>query len=507
MFDYLSFYSKKTAIQFVNDMGIGYNLGNTLNYDNIIKENNIENEEINLLGAVLPTKNILKGIKKSGFKTIRFQILYNNNIYNNSEINSHWIYKVKELINMAINLNLYLILSIKHSNQFFDNEGNNSKDKYINFWRQVGNELKNFDEHLIFETMYEVGYLTHLSKKNTYFKDKDYLLSQDFINIIRDSGGINIKRLLIIPMISSDYELSFFNLDYTEYKIPKDPYNKIAILIYYIFPSEEYSTYNILEKINLYDKEGNINNVYPLMEWGSSRNYKDIIIMFNNMKTIFTDKGFPVIIGEIGILNDYIIKNNNIEQFLYTFFSMSYENEGILPCLWDAPLTSSIHKNYYYNKESNEWSNWKYQNIFNKISKGIFIKSSDYYSLTNIETEDYSIYGYYIIFAYSKKILKIIVNVRFIIHLEDEIFMSILSYTKVSSLFFHFKEKEGKKNYDGTSIFTIDASEEGLYKFAQVIPWYDENYVIINNLTVQYEEYYQSFEHHSYKLDILKEIN
>ena len=96
IFNYLSFYSTKTAIQLVNDMGIGYNLGNTFNLTNIIKEYNIENEEINLLGAALPTKNMLKEIKKSGFKTIRFQILYNNYTYNNGKINSEWIQKVKK---------------------------------------------------------------------------------------------------------------------------------------------------------------------------------------------------------------------------------------------------------------------------------------------------------------------------------------------------------------------------------------------------------------------------
>ena len=85
--------------------------------------------------------------------------------------------------------------------------------------------------------------------------------------------------------------------------------------------------------------------------------------------------------------------------------------------------------------------------------------------------------------------------------------MSILSYTKDSSCFFHIKEKDGKRLYDGTSIFTIDASEEGLYKVVQVIAWYDEDYVIINNITVIYEEYYQRFDHNSYKIDILKEIN
>ena len=85
-------------MQLVNDMGIGYNLGNTYNCCNIIEEKNLENEEIKLLGTTLPTKNILKEIRKSGFKTIRFQILYNKYIYNNGKINSKLIYKIKELI-------------------------------------------------------------------------------------------------------------------------------------------------------------------------------------------------------------------------------------------------------------------------------------------------------------------------------------------------------------------------------------------------------------------------
>ena len=32
---------------------------------------------------------------------------------------------------------------------------------------------------------------------------------------------------------------------------------------------------------------------------------------------------------------------------------MSYEYEGILPCLWDLPMTSSNYKNFCFNKESN----------------------------------------------------------------------------------------------------------------------------------------------------------
>jgi len=251
IFNYLSFSSEKSAVQFVNDMGIGYNLGNTYNCCNIIDENS-ENEEIELLGATLPTKDILKGIKKNGFKTIRFQILYTNNTYNNSKINPEWMYKIKELIKLINKLNMYLILSIKHTRQFWNFEGRNSKDKYIDFWTQIANELVNYNDHLIFESMYEIGYLIYLDKIYNYYEDKDYYLSQDFINVIRNSGGFNTQRLLIIPMISSDYELDFLNYYSSNYKIPKDPYNKLGISLFYYFPCGEYNSFSALESIKLY---------------------------------------------------------------------------------------------------------------------------------------------------------------------------------------------------------------------------------------------------------------
>ena len=509
-FNYLSFISKKTAVQLVNDMGIGYNLGITYNCCNIIEEKNLENEEIKLFGTTIPTKDILKEIRKYGFKTILFQILYNNYTYNNSKINSEWIYKIKKLINLINNLNMYIILSIKHTRQFWYFERRNSKDKYINFWSQIAKELINFDEHLIFETMYEIGYLIYLNRLFNYYEDKEYYLSQDFINIIRDSGGFNIDRLLIIPMLGSDYEIGLLKYYSSQYKIPKDPYNKVAISIYYYFPCEEYNSFSSLEQIKLYSMMGYSDPVYPLKEWGSSQNYKDIASNFDIIKENLVDKGIPVIIGEVGILNDYIKRNNSIEQFLYTLFSMSYEYEGILPCLFDIPLSSSNNKNFYFNKENNEWSNDKYAKIFNRISKGKFIKSFDYYHQTNLETNYYSMFGILEIDIGFKRIVKILVNVKFIIYLdENDIVMTVYSYQRDALDFksFDFKEQDGKKQYDGTCIFTIDTSEMDLYYNVQAMAWYSEDYMIINSLTVQYKDIYSSFDYLSYKSDILKEIN
>ena len=90
--DYLTFYYKNSAIEVVNDMGIGYNLGNTYNYSDNLGYESIENYEIKTWGTILPHKKIINKIKNkiknNGFKTIRFQVKYMNytdeiNIINN----------------------------------------------------------------------------------------------------------------------------------------------------------------------------------------------------------------------------------------------------------------------------------------------------------------------------------------------------------------------------------------------------------------------------------------
>ena len=98
IFDYLSFYYKYSAIELVNDMGIGYNLGNTYNYSDDLGNESKENFEIKTWGTILPTKKAINKIKKIGFKTIRFQVKYMNYTNEIDIINSEWINKIKEIV-------------------------------------------------------------------------------------------------------------------------------------------------------------------------------------------------------------------------------------------------------------------------------------------------------------------------------------------------------------------------------------------------------------------------
>ena len=300
--DYLSFYYKYSAIEVVNDMGIGYNLGNTYNYSDDLGNDSIENFEIKTWGTILPTKKMITRIKKNGFKTIRFQVKYMNYTNEISTINIEWISKIKEIVKWIINSNMYCILSIYHDNKYWELKG--AKDKYINLWTQIANEFKDFNLHLVFESFYELGFIFYLNIYENFFNE-ELFISQIFVNIIRNSSGNNKERLLIVPGLSSELELNNFIYELYEMHLPEDSSNKLAISLNYFFPGgndiEFWDEYYEIDPIILYDNLGMDYFFFSNINWGRDRDYKDFIYYFNILKKILIDKGYPVVIGEIGI--------------------------------------------------------------------------------------------------------------------------------------------------------------------------------------------------------------
>ena len=109
---FLSFNSKMTSIQIVNDMGIGLNLGNS--FDCFSTFENIENpdDQIKLYGNKVLTKEMLVKIKKYKFKTVRFPVTWKHFMDDNNRINSKWMLRVREVVDWIINENMYCILNI-----------------------------------------------------------------------------------------------------------------------------------------------------------------------------------------------------------------------------------------------------------------------------------------------------------------------------------------------------------------------------------------------------------
>ena len=392
----------------------------------------------------------------------------------------------------------------------------NSKEKYINFWTQIATEFVNFDEHLIFESINKFNYdfifeeENNNNQNNDYFEDfEEYYMnlfnsSQEFIYTVRNSGGYNSERLLVISELVTEVEIYFFLL-YFETSIPKDPANKLAVSLNYWVPSKLNEEYGAIA-MEWYYKYGFGYSTIPMTEWGIDNDYRELMKNFDFLKKYYINEGIPVIISEVGILTEKNKDINSFREFLYSIFSISSEIKGLMSCLWDVSEKIQNEMNYY-DKEKNIWKDTQIRDNFINISKGKYVNSSKYYSYTNIEAEKNILSNYLNIDIGDKKVLKIIINARISCDLHYNCDFLISTYDKDGNYYEFFLEDYGKKQYDGTSIFTIDANDIDCNENMEVFTfWGNENDIIFNNITVVYKNYFQYFDYKKFKSAVIKEI-
>ena len=330
-----------------------------------------------------------------------------------------------------------------------------------------------------------------MHKNGSYDYETLNELIQAFIDTIRNSGGFNIDRLLLISGMISDLEFTSIS----KYKIPIDPSNKTAISIKYFYPDE-------------FTLKDDPQNYYPSVEtWGSDTDYNSMITYFNMMKNNFTDKGIPVIISEIGVFTEGNKEMKSIREYLYSVFAMTSYYDGIMICLWDTS-----NKNYgdmnYYNRENNTWFDEKIKNNFKKLSKGKYEKPNDYFIMTNtLNVSSLNYDGELFMTFGKKKPLKVIVKVRYNgILYEDIDFTLFTCYQNGSYMEIFFKERESKKQYDGSYIFTIDVKGKDYNDFFQILIWEGYDDITFYYLTVEFEENFLSFDYNAYKNAISESI-
>ena len=302
-----------------------YNLGNLFNcFNSSLGQIKNPDYQITLCGNAIPTKKMISSIKKYGFKTIRFPVTWMHFMDDSGKVNSLWMSRVKEVVGWIIEYNMYCILNIYNDGDSPNwlSKGLISKEKYINLWKQIAEEFKIYDEYLIFESMNEYEH----NDKNLLF-----YFNQAFIDTIRNSGGNNPYRLLIISGVKQDIDFTCSS----EFKIPKDPSNKTAISINYYYPLQ----FTIITEDNPWlgiDYFGIKLDIFAISEWGKDADYKEIVGHFELMKKTYIDKGIPVIIGEVGVITEDKKDINSIRDYLNFIFSSSANYKGIMSCLWDT---------------------------------------------------------------------------------------------------------------------------------------------------------------------------
>ena len=326
--------------QIVEAMGPGWNLGNQLESvtDNVPEETNWGNPVI--------TEKLIQSVKAAGFKSIRIPVSYFAKIDDDKDytIDSKWLDRVQEVVDYCIKNDLYAVINI-HGDGYNTIDGSwllcngknqtEIKKKYKKVWKQIAERFKNYDEHLLFESMNEEFDGSYSEPNKEYYQNiNDY--NQIFVDTVRKTGDNNTKRWLIIPGWNT-------NLDYNAgdygFKLPTDQYRDKSI------DKEEQRIMISVHYYSPWDFCGGENGV--ITQWGNEADDPsktsttcDETYMKNQlnlMKTTFADKGYPVFIGEYGSIDktSYDSENEYYRAYFARKLCQLSRKNGCIPMYWD----------------------------------------------------------------------------------------------------------------------------------------------------------------------------
>ncbi|MGN1403024.1 MAG: cellulase family glycosylhydrolase [Ruminococcus sp.] len=333
-----------TAIELVEDMGMGWNLGNSLDCTNTWTNPLTPTAIETAWGNPVTTESMIKEIKKAGFKTVRIPVTWYQMMDSSGTISSEYLARVKEVVDYCVNNDMYAIINIHHDGTSGNwlSAGVSAKDKYVSTWEQIADYFKSYDNHLVFEGLNEVD----ISNADTM------TLNQTFVDTVRASGGNNASRLLLVPAANNNTSKSLSS----DFSAPTDSANMVAVSVHYYEPT----TFCVAPADSTWGYDA---------DWGTSSDYTILENDFNKLETKFIDSGIPVIIGEYGVLTES--KNGkdteSIHKFLEAVASTAYEKTGMCSVLWDTSRGGDMQ---FFDRETLSWFDGDVQAIYANIASG-----------------------------------------------------------------------------------------------------------------------------------------
>ena len=326
--------------QITEAMGVGYNLGNSLE----AASSGTPNETA--YGNPKLTEDLVLAAKDAGFKSIRIPVSYLSMIDDNNgyKIDSSWLDRVQQVVDYCVDNDMYAIVNMHGDGYTTVNGGwllcgsydqTKIKAKYKACWEQIADRFKNYDEHLIFESMNEEFDGTYGTPSRTAYANIN-AYNQIFVDTVRKSGGNNDQRCLLIPGWNT-------NIDYTAgdygFEMPTDNYlssniasgqKRIMISVHYYDPWDFCGT----ESGATTQWGDSVTDASKKASWGDE---SYMVSQFKKMYTKFVSQGYPVVIGEFGAINkeNYDSQNKICRAEYYQKVCYYAKQYGMIPVAWD----------------------------------------------------------------------------------------------------------------------------------------------------------------------------
>ncbi len=323
-----------TSLELVKEMGNGINLGNTMEaygHEALGIDAPVSDYET-FWGQPVTTQEMISGMKEAGFDSLRIPVAWTNTMdYENGDytIRADYLDRVEEIVNYALNEDMYVMINDHWDGGWwgmFGSETPETREKamdlYVSMWNQIGNRFKDYSYHVIFESANEeLGNRLNdadvaadsgsLSTDECY--DMTNTINQVFVDTIRNQGGNNASRFLLIAGYNTDIAMTVDD----RFSMPSDQINdRLLLSVHYYTPWSYCGTESVAN-------------------WGTEKHYINQNELLSKM-TKFTDMGYGIVFGEYAVLtkSDGSLKNNTIE--FSTNFLDNCDLYSYVPMLWDT---------------------------------------------------------------------------------------------------------------------------------------------------------------------------
>jgi len=320
----------RTAPELAEGMGLGWNIGNTLEA--------IGGETA--WGNPMVTEELIQLVKDSGFNAIRIPAAWDQYAdQETAEIDRVWLDRVKQVVEYSIERDLYVIVNIHWDGGWLEDSigsevraGINAKQRA--YWQQIATHLRDFDERLLFAGTNE----PHVENAEQMEVLMSYL--QTFVSTVRETGGRNAYRTLVVQGPVTDIERTQELWTH----MPEDTLaDRLMMEVHFYTPynfalmTEDQSWGNRY----FYWGDGyhsSTDTEYNAQLWAEEALIDDLMA---SMKHQFVDQGIPVVLGEYGAIRRSELTGEDLELHLASrAYYIQYVTEqaianGLLPFYWD----------------------------------------------------------------------------------------------------------------------------------------------------------------------------
>jgi len=318
----------------VKQMTPGINIGNTL-------ENTVHWETG--WGNPPITQEYVQSLARLGFKSVRLPVAWDT-YSDNGRITPQEFQRVGQVVDWITGAGMYCVVNIHWDGGWIDSDvperypktyhtfSPEAERKFRSYWGQISRFFAGKNQKLIFEALNEESTFSGAGSDQKAYETLNHV-NQLFVDTVRQTGGNNARRLLIVAGYTTDISKTCRD----EYRIPRDNLpGRLLLSIHYYTPWPFVGM----------NEDASWAKMMPT--WGTADDVKQLNRLFDTLSDFCARNDTPAFIGEFGMAS-----NKEPASALRWVSAVAHAaiQRKMVPVLWDtggdvsrqAPYAPSDH--------------------------------------------------------------------------------------------------------------------------------------------------------------------